>query len=1066
MMKKKIMVISLFTFAAITLMAIGCSKDYGSDIASVNTKVDNLDKRVGTLETLVKDIDAQVKGGSVITSVEPTKNGITVKLSNGKSYTITNGKDGVNGKDGKDGVNGKDGKNGVNGKDGKDGVDGKDGKNGVDGKDGKNGVDGKDGKDGVDGKDGKDGSVVKIGENGNWFIDGRDTGFPSRGKEGPKGDKGDQGAPGKQGPKGDQGAPGNQGPKGDPGAPGNQGPKGDPGAPGKDGVWYEPGTEGAEKGFWVEVSTDAEGKKGRKVTTIKWLPEGTITAIFKDGAVTFFNVAGAHEGVKIGLVPITSLVIIPDAVTKQGSFPIINFGNIIYIAGCDSESTPSSESTMKFRVSPSNATLASIDVENIDFYLNSPTLRAEKKFIEKITNVELKDAILSVTFKVNEDIAPGVFDDKEHQIQLRLPFAKEINEGTEVHSDWAKVDYTDIVLELGRTSNKAIDGEDNKESLKRLEFELEKAKSGAAYPIYYNKKTDLRDIVKALEWDENNDDILKLFSDNAKYGLEFKFDLLDNDGKKIVYELGDNKTDQQEFIDLENGFVSARVYGQKGNKAAIDKTPIVRVRLMNGKCIAAVGFIKLQFTKEETPIVKPEIKRVVIEPIEKDASCDPIISVMTAQQMNEELYHHANLSKRDFHEKFNIQIKEFKNSELREDGKTYIVNTANEKVVQGNFVFDVEDTQTAPVRFIVTPEVQAKYAGKTIRGVAEIKEFTTGYVHYEVIFDFKVGVEKVYVETLPNMWNNGRAFINTEIPAKDNDNDILTNLNNLYRLENKNINLTLRDKNGKPISNSSYLYEYEFDVNGYYANTRTIEGVDGKTYTFIAEKKELFAKAKDGKKEIIATIIDSQGKEDPDLFSYEDNDVAKAILNKDLENVNIGLVIKTSKCGGTTPTQIETLNGNLTNGKFQVVVRRPINMNSETDKYFIDGRDKGAKNAFFNVADIVELTDWRNIKFTKKTKSPKPEEVNYYDYYGIGTFKIDATKITYQDEKDGKKFPLQQTIKVDYDASTGVLSYINNGTALTSSIYLNVPVIIPHKWGELHGTFTIEVKPTSEAIKK
>ncbi|WP_211837414.1 hypothetical protein, partial [Porphyromonas levii] len=90
MMKKKIMVISLFTFAAITLMAIGCSKDYGSDIASVNTKVDNLDKRVGTLETLVKDIDAQVKGGSVITSVEPTKNGITVKLSNGKSYTITN----------------------------------------------------------------------------------------------------------------------------------------------------------------------------------------------------------------------------------------------------------------------------------------------------------------------------------------------------------------------------------------------------------------------------------------------------------------------------------------------------------------------------------------------------------------------------------------------------------------------------------------------------------------------------------------------------------------------------------------------------------------------------------------------------------------------------------------------------------------------------------------------------------------------------------------------------------------------------------------------------------------
>ncbi len=1061
-MKKKIMVISLFTFAAITLMAIGCSKDYGSDIASVNTKVDNLDKRVGTLETLVKDIDAQVKGGSVITSVEPTKNGITVKLSNGKSYTITNGKDGVNGKDGKDGVNGKDGKNGVNGKDGKDGVDGKDGKNGVDGKDGKdgvdgkdgkNGVDGKDGKNGVDGKDGKDGSVVKIGENGNWFIDGRDTGLPSRGKDGAKGDKGEQGAPGKDGKDGAKGDKGDQGAPGKDGKDGAKGNKGDQGAPGKDGVWYEPGTEGAEKGFWVEVSTDAEGKKVRNVTTIKWLPEGTITAIFKDGAVTFFNVAGAHEGVKIGLVPITSLVIIPDAVANGGSLPVVDFGNIVYRDGCTG-GTPTAESYLRFRVSPSNVNLASIDAEHVSFYFNTPVLRAEKKFVESVTNVELKDGVLTVYFKVNKSMAASAAEGKDNQVQLRVPFAKEINEGTEVHSDWARVAFTDHVLDLGRIAHEGI-GE-VKDDLIKLYTSLEDAKGGVSYPIFYNKATNLLDIVRTLE---NR----KLFTDNSKYGLTYVFDLLDKNGKTFKFEEGVNKTDQQEFITLKDGVVTARVFGQNGNQASIDKTPIVRVRLVNGTCVANMGFIKLQFTKEEIPVVKPEIQPVVIDLLEKEASCDVISSGMTVKQMNEDLYHHANLSKNDFHKKFQIRAKVFATSPYTKDGKSYIVNTSKETVASSLFKWDYkEGTETEPVRFYVSPQMQAKYAGQTIRAVAEIFDATTNFVHYEVIFDIKIGVEKVYVQRFTNMWNGNRGMINTEIPAKGNTNSIMPNLNSLFKLKENTSSLTLRYKDGKVITDPSYTYEYEFDTE-YYNTNRTVKGTDGKTYTFDVDKdkKILFAKLGD-KREKIATLEKFPG-DLGDYLKYEKgSEFAKRILNTEPESVVIGLVIKTTKCNGDTPTAITSLNEGLERGKFQVVVRRPLNMTANAKDYFIDGLDKGEKHTFFNVADIVELTDWRNIAFTKETVSR--EGVNYYDYYKIGTFRIDDTKITYQDKEGGKKYPLQTTMNVEY--KDGKLSYTNNGAALMESIYLNVPVIIPHQWGELHGTFTIEVKPTSEAIKK
>ena len=80
------------------------------------------------------------------------------------------------------------------------------------------------------GDTGTDGITPHIGGNGNWFIGDDDTGKPSRGEQGAKGDTGPQGPQGETGPKGLQGE---AGPKGD---PGEKGDKGDPGTPGKNGT--------------------------------------------------------------------------------------------------------------------------------------------------------------------------------------------------------------------------------------------------------------------------------------------------------------------------------------------------------------------------------------------------------------------------------------------------------------------------------------------------------------------------------------------------------------------------------------------------------------------------------------------------------------------------------------------------------------------------------------------------------------------------------------------------------------------------------------------------------------
>lgn len=65
------------------------------------------------------------------------------------------------------------------------------------------------------------GAVPEIGANGNWWIDGADTGKPSRGVSG------DPGEPGPPGPPGEQGRQGDKGDQGNPGPEGPQGPKGD-----------------------------------------------------------------------------------------------------------------------------------------------------------------------------------------------------------------------------------------------------------------------------------------------------------------------------------------------------------------------------------------------------------------------------------------------------------------------------------------------------------------------------------------------------------------------------------------------------------------------------------------------------------------------------------------------------------------------------------------------------------------------------------------------------------------------------------------------------------------------
>ena len=76
-------------FAAVS---VGC-KDYDDDIDALNSAVAGLQQTIAGLQS-------KLDSGKLVTSITSTNDGITIVLSDGSSYTVTNGKDGKDGQNG------------------------------------------------------------------------------------------------------------------------------------------------------------------------------------------------------------------------------------------------------------------------------------------------------------------------------------------------------------------------------------------------------------------------------------------------------------------------------------------------------------------------------------------------------------------------------------------------------------------------------------------------------------------------------------------------------------------------------------------------------------------------------------------------------------------------------------------------------------------------------------------------------------------------------------------------------------------------------------------------------
>ena len=593
-------------------------KDYDDDIQNLQQQIDANSKAIKAIEDLIKN-------GSVITNVAEADNGVTVTLSDGKKFTIANGKDG---------------------------------------------------------EAGTPGTAWTIGTDGYWYKDGEKTNYYALGTKGDKGDKGDQGEKGDKGDKGDAGSNGNDGtstttsyeyyvPNAESGCFDIW----------KDGEFVKSTTisfrNEAQNGISAVLDkenltlTGVEGVASKTVViSLSGYLRGLVFMphLYLDGieTIVYDYLTGTYKKVETGLTGKTR-----ETLKNDLKKPKTITGLEDYLPN-KLPNDPTSETAevfnygpawgVQYHMNPSNANTKFADIKGYNVLepeiINYHT-RAEANKLG-VTSPEKNDAgtqlfmnsngILTAGLQVahpellNETPTTKDYNDKENLPNtIALQSATTDNSGNEatVTSDYAllqpekayvealvwgkKPMYARIAPDLNQTSaaNRVGDelGLETACAKKRVHVwdspqEALADPDGAALEVYYDSKEGIK-ISDYMALHAMKQNIKKAgypyeqdtwsIEEAAKWGLTFEYNLVD-------YKVDGNKTADSKFakwVDQKNGQIRAwnvkydETPQGETSPSAIDREPLVQVLVKRGDKVVLDGYILIHITKK--PVAEAEL---------------------------------------------------------------------------------------------------------------------------------------------------------------------------------------------------------------------------------------------------------------------------------------------------------------------------------------------------------------------------------------------------------------------------------------------------------------------------
>lgn len=666
-------------------------------------------------------------------------------------------------------------------------------------------------------------------------------------------------------------------------------------------------------------------------------------------------------------------------------------------------------------------------------------------------------------------------------------------------------------------------------------------KDEGQYYVDYDKTADLSTFIETHYTDENGTHMLMTPEKLAACGLKYKFELVGlkrgtNDTSESVHAAinpEDGVTfrpqEAQLVVDGNEKEYEQKAYGAKQSRETINRTPVVRVSLVDATdgTVYDYGYLMIRITEFKENPSEETLKPVTITYTGKGIE---YASTCTAEPFSLEKYwnnieydilktllDNYSMSKEEFDAVYENDGHLVTKSDAVAQFELKDGNWVEKSTIPATYVgavvdrYDAGNEQTSTLKWTVSgEEIVNAYISK---GAGTYAGFETAVMYKskdikaypDIVIILKSGDVKVTVPTanafkntenkIDEYWykNNGNSAADgakdhagvaeyyaeihaqtispEDTQAKATAEDLDDMFSDVF-VGNK-ITLSEYIENG---NKDKYYTSLVFsDVNkgakfkGYIGTKLTEFTLDLENdYTLIA-----YTKADKSDKQTVAKITTpmTDGKVDinKQVIQYVHGTYSEAMLNYARHNALADDVIKAVIM---MKVNTECLEVAVSDKTFNVRFLRPINV-EPNDKALEDAQDKSQK---IELRDLITLSDWREYKFA--------DHLSYWNYYNIKSIKvvgassdglINAYVTTTMNganfQKTQSEVSNQVLFSVKYatpaDKTKDSYGYIEyqNLSSTVQTFTVDVPVQVEYEWGVINTNVKVEIKNTHENAK-
>lgn len=752
--------------------------------------------------------------------------------------------------------------------------------------------------------------------------------------------------------------------------------------------------------------------------------------------------------------------------------------------GTATSTTAQDVTAVRYLVSPTTVTTEDIQEPSFVFE-KAETRSAVKEQLLNVDSYSVKDGVLTVNVKKASGTEITLAKGYIYTAALGVPIAEkwltDANKPEVVYSDFVALAETTVEPKIAALVNDKFVCKDP-DGHNHYYESYEAAQAAAAVKqVAYDDKLDLLTLVTGCYVDATDGAVEITKDELTAAGLEFRFAL-----PTKPYVLGTNESDQQQFATIAGTTMTSKLPdGTTNNQAAIDKTPVVRVELVdvnNKDAVVDVRYFKIQWVRKT---IAP-IDLGVIYTFEYTLGCNEFQGKFLWNQMVNEVLAKigdTGMSQDEFLATYTVPTistveKGSKEYYYHEVGK---VATALATGVEFVYNFDDPvDESAAAFTWRLTVDqigdvIDDLLADKEVKYVVNVTIPAQNSYQGSVNFAFEV---KVALPELPEIYGYDSAFWFTDYtlayvyPIQYNTPGALATC--AYRYE-----LDRLFADSKVVKNMLKCGKWDIQfaktqpANGYASGAVTVPSADAAGHSLVKGMNTAV------QLNYAAGTPWYAGVQAADKKTYESavSDIQVQVINN-AEGIGI--------LGQQATLDVwATINDKNTYKvtSFNVYFVEPLNINSELkDAYFVDQVISGST---IDCSKAFTMTDFKDYIVAKTTTGDSEKEkyaADLYIYYGVQAPVWDLANAKTNLKQENGNYVVDETITAETakilaedrfgvdcitaNADNSTLTFKNvKGVKVEKAVKLFIPVTVKHKWGTLTETVTVDLLPEAPATK-